>query len=70
MRWWCPRFTAVCSTWKRAGRPASAARQTIKPVLMAIVFLAIARFIFQQLAPDTHSIRAVWRDLLPLPTQR
>jgi hypothetical protein len=42
---------------------ASAARQTFVPVLVAIVFLACAGLLFQQIAPDAHSIRGVWRDV-------
>ena len=47
-----------------------AMRQTVVPVLVAVVFLAGAGLLFQQLAPDAHSIRGVWRDLRPSPTQR
>ena len=49
---------------------ASAMRQTIGPVLVAVGFLAAAGFLGQQLAPDAHSIRGVWRDLRPPPAQR
>lgn len=48
----------------------SAMRQTIVPVLVAIVFLSGAGFFLQQVAPDAHSIRGVWRDLRPPPAQR
>ena len=47
-----------------------AMRQTVVPVLVAVVFLAGAGLLFQQLAPDAHSIRGVWRDLRPPPAQR
>ena len=42
---------------------ASAARQTVMPMLVAVVFLATAGLLFQQIAPDAHSIRGVWRDV-------
>ncbi len=42
---------------------ASAARQTFVPMLVAVVFLATAGLLFQQIAPDAHSIRGVWRDV-------
>ena len=42
---------------------ASALRQTVVPVLVAVVFLATAGLLLQQLAPDAHSIRGVWRDV-------
>lgn len=41
----------------------SAMRQTAVPVLVAVVFLATAGLLFQQIAPDAHSIRGVWRDV-------
>jgi hypothetical protein len=47
----------------------SAMRQTVKPVLVTIIFLAAAGLLFQVLAPDAHSIRGVWRDLRPAPVQ-
>jgi hypothetical protein len=48
----------------------SAARQTLRPVLVAIIFLAVGGFFLQQIAPDAHSIRGVWRDVRAPAAQR